>query len=246
MLISKAVKDTTELKLLSWNVYFPYFAHDSSYVVETLKSFDQLDVICIQEYVQGGKDKATQWLKSKGYSIDFLPFSHDDNLHLGVMTAVRKGLSYKTKPVVLREDGPIPSRPFENLRGMLATTVNNQVTIYNIHLTFPRPHTVDMRKREFAKLQEFLAQVPKNQNWFMCGDFNFLPGDSRRKYLKQEYKSFTGSVVSKTWRNHRKFTPVRANLDYLFWNGKNIDVQARLMEFNHSDHRPMLATISLD
>jgi len=241
------MKSTNELEILSWNVHYPFFAKDNTYVADTLEQLEQLDVICLQEYVDGASEQTKEWLENNNYVINYLPFASKGDLSQGVMTAVRKGLSAKTVPIILREDEPRRLRPFPNIRGLLATTVqteHGEVTINNVHLTVPRPHLVDLRKREFTELKEYLNSQNTSSNWLLCGDFNFMPYDSRRKYLTNRYTHFTGSMVNKTWRNHQPYTPIRANLDYLFWREGSIRVAAELLDFNHSDHRPMRATLS--
>lgn len=236
---------SNKLKLLCWNVHYPKFAYDSSYVVDTIEDLGSFDVICLQEYVQGADDQILDWLEDNGYLVEYLPFSGTGGFSQGVMTAVRKSMASKTQKIILREDGPRRFRPFPNIRGLLATAINvngKNFSIYNIHLTLPRPYTIDMRSREFKKLREFLDQSPANEPWFMCGDFNFFGFDKKRNQLTDGYDHFTGSLIDKTWRHHLRFTPIRANLDYFFWKG-NIKVTPELAGFNTSDHRPLTADI---
>lgn len=236
------------LKILSWNVHFPTFGKDSGFVIDTLTKLGDLDIICLQEFVQGADTKAHDWLRDNGYKTTYLPFATVNGMSQGVMTAVRKGLDITAKPVVLREDEPQRFRPFPNVRGLVSATFiigNKELAIHNVHLTYARRHTRDMRKREFTELQKFLAEESNQHPWVLCGDFNFVGADGRRKYLTDHYQNFTGGVLGKTWRHRSKYSVVRANLDYFFWHGQGLQVDAQLAAFNASDHRPMIATITL-
>ena len=236
------------LKVVSWNVNYPRFAKDNSYVIQTLESLSQPDVICLQEYVQGKDADAIEWFERNSYDMAYLPFAHNlDGLSQGVMTANKKTLHAQVDPVVLREDVPRRFRPFPNIRGLLSAQIkigDHLVTIANFHSTYPRPHVMDMRKREFAELMKFLVAKDAQHPWLLCGDFNFFGRDSRKKLLKHRYKSFTGNIIQPTWRHHNRLSPVRLNLDYFFWNG--LSVKAKLAPFSNSDHRPLTATVSLN
>lgn len=236
------------LKLISWNVHFPTFARDNTFVAKTIEKLGEFDVICLQEYVQGADTYMQQWFKDNGYTTEYLPFSHRGPLSFGIVIATRTSLKAKVEPTVLRKDGPRRRRPFDNIRGLLTaqlTVGGKKLAIHNIHLTYPRVHTSDMRKREFVKLQEFLKQETGQMAWFLCGDFNFVGADKRRKYLTEQYHNFTGGKLAKTWR-HTAHSIIRANIDYFFWNEKDLKIKAKLAKFDASDHRPMIAEISVD
>lgn len=235
------------LSLISWNVHYPRFAQDNAYVISALEEQGAFDIICLQEYVSGGDTKLDRWLEANDYDITYMPFAHNlEGMSQGVMTATRKILGAEVRPVVLREDGPRRFRPFDNIRGLLEATVEIDgldVTIMNFHSTYPRPHVIDMRKREFTVLKAILEVETKP--WLLCGDFNFLSVDKRRKYLTERFKSFTGSMINKTWRHRSKYTPIRGNLDYFFWKGDELKVEPNIAPFDDSDHRPLLAKITI-
>ena len=235
------------LNIISWNVHYPRFAMDSGYVVDAIEKLGPFDVICLQEFVEGGDAKLHEWLDANDYNVTYLPFAHNlEGMSQGVMTATRKVLNAYVEPVVLRKDGPRNFRPFPNIRGLLKATVKvdgESVVLMNFHSTYPRPHVIDMRQREFAELKKLLEH--QTDPWVLSGDFNFLSVDKRRKYLTDRYQSFTGGLISKTWRHHSKYTPVRGNLDYFFWSSDEFIVEPSLAPFEESDHRPLLAKISL-
>jgi endonuclease/exonuclease/phosphatase (EEP) superfamily protein YafD len=198
--------------------------------------------------VGGADEQMKRWLKENEYETAYLPFAGDGTFTQGVMTAIKKVYKPKFDEVILRNDGPRRFRPFNNIRGLISAVVEidgQSVSINNVHLTYPRPHVIDLRKREFKELKSYINQQTAKNPWLLCGDFNFLPIDKRRSYLTMHYNNFTGTKLDKTWKHGSKYSAVRANLDYLFWDGKDINVDAKLAPFNTSDHRPILATISI-
>ncbi len=232
--------------ILSWNVHYPFFAKNNSYVIGTLENLNMPDIICLQEYVEGSDDKFLFWLKRNGYIFKYFPFAHEGDKSQGILTAVKESLNPKFSITYLRRDKPSKSRPFINVRGIITTRLiisGLVVDIVNIHLTYPRLHTKDLRKREFTSLCDYLNKNRSNAT-LLCGDFNFVPVDFRRKYLKKQYANFSGNLFSKTWKHNQKFSPLRANTDYLFWNKSQLQVNPQLEEFSTSDHRPLSAIIS--
>ena len=241
---------TTDLRVISWNVHYPSFARDSQYCIDALEALGPFDVICLQEYVSGADSKLIDWLTGKGYQVAYMPFAHNLGYSQGVMTAVRPGLFASPVPKILREDGPRRFRPFYNVRGLMSTTIKvgaSEVSINNVHLTYPRQHTIDMRRREFVSLQAFLKALSAQGPWLLCGDFNFIGLDKRRKYLKANYQHFTGDFWHKTWSHKGKFSPIRANLDYAFWDtgSKQMVTSTRLELVKGSDHHPIIMQVTL-
>jgi len=240
-----------ELDIVSWNVHLNTFAYDNNYVVETLESLNEPDIVCLQEYV-GGRDEITRtWFDEHDYELAYLPFASfpsDARISQGVMTATKKILQASVEPIVLREDQPRRFRNFPNIRGLLDCTIRlgqQDVHILNFHATFPRPYTVDLRQREFASLVGHLEKYNEGSPMLLCGDFNFFGKDTRKERLTTDYDSFTGTRTDKTWRHKNGASPLRANLDYLFWTKDSLDVDAKLLPFNVSDHRPIHACFTM-
>lgn len=235
------------LRVLSWNLHFKTFAKDNSYVLDTLEKLQLPDVVCLQEFADGGDGRLQEWFASHDYETTYLPFASKGQFSQGVMTATRKVLEATTQPVVLRDDpaGKV-FRRFPNKRGLLNTHVTLDgvaVSVNNFHSTYPRPHVIDKRRREFAALITFLEAEEKELPLLLCGDFNFFGRDERRKILKDRFEYFTGTLADPTWRHHSRYSPIRVNLDYFFWKG--LSVKAELLPFSGSDHRPLLASVTM-
>jgi endonuclease/exonuclease/phosphatase family metal-dependent hydrolase len=88
------------------------------------------------------------------------------------------------------------------------------------------------------------------KNTLLVGDMNewrLIPGAFKRKVMDL-MDSRTGSMLHPTWRyNAHRFTPLRANLDYVYWNKQSdFDLKdLRVLVSSVSDHRPFLATFEL-
>ncbi len=234
------------LKVVCWNVNYPKFARNNTYVINTLEALDNPDVICLQEYVGGKDSQLLKWLADHNYETAYLPFAYRGSLSQGVMTATKKSLKSELETVVLRKDGPVRMRPFPNVRGLVNAHIKigmSTLSVANFHSTYPRPHVRDMRKREFAELLKYLDKEESRNPILLCGDFNFFGKDYRKKVLLSRYKHFTGTFSNPTWRHRSRLSPISANLDYFFW--KDLQVEANLLPFNTSDHRPLLAIVTL-
>ena len=229
-------------------MHFTAFARDNTYAIAAVARGGMPDIICLQEYVTGADDRLKRWLEEQGYLLYFLDFSSRGTFKQGVMTAVRGGLEHQAKMHVLREDVPVRFRPFYNRRGfieLVLTAGERHVSIMNIHLTYPRPHTRPMRVREFVALRGLLDGQLRDKAWLLGGDFNFFARDERRTYLTKTYRAFSGGLFRKTWRPIGRYNPVGSNLDYVFWHGLAGEPRFALEPFNRSDHRPIVAWLDL-
>jgi endonuclease/exonuclease/phosphatase family metal-dependent hydrolase len=115
----------------------------------------------------------------------------------------------------------------------------------NIKPSTFRDHFVHTRNlANFIKTSEFTS------NTVIGGDFNepmYFPRSFKRRTSKQLHHK-TGSMRNPTWRHNTwRKTPIRANLDKLFWTKNNIlELQEfKLIESHVSDHRPIYASYHL-
>jgi endonuclease/exonuclease/phosphatase family metal-dependent hydrolase len=240
----------TQISLLSWNVHMHDFAENNEYVVSEIKNLDLPDIICLQEYVEGRDSTALRWLKDNDYKVIYLAsakFPQDNNISQGVLTAVRKSLVSSSEKIILRKDSPRRFRNFNNIRGAIDTVVtlkdSSRVSILNFHATLPRPYTVDMRRREFLKLVEYMGNLPSDRKIILCGDFNFIGIDNRKKLLIEKFDYYTGSFLRTTWKHKNTFGLIRLNLDYIFWT-PSLNIKAKVKPFNTSDHRPISVIVN--
>lgn len=96
-------------------------------------------------------------------------------------------------------------------------------------------------------LNQLVHSETYNKNTLLVGDMNewrLIPRAFRRK-VRDTMHSRTGSILNPTWRyNARRFTPLRLNLDYVYWS-KQSDFSLKsfkVLSSGISDHQPILAT----
>ncbi len=256
--MQKQTNNPSQLRVISWNVRFSTFVSNNQYVIDGISSLGDFDVVCLQEYVQGGDQQLHRWLVEQGYRMTFLPFSHNVEHGHGLLTATKSSIAADTQSVMLRSTPPRPLRPFFNERGLLATTIQTPTTnieIDNVHLTVYRPHLTDLRRAEFEALCDYLDLDNRDHNSndnapthqvsrVLCGDMNPFIFDDRLQRLKTAYAHATGGRLHKTWRHFGPKSPIRANLDYVFWDRTHLHVDAQMASLPGSDHRPIVFSVT--
>jgi endonuclease/exonuclease/phosphatase family metal-dependent hydrolase len=113
-----------------------------------------------------------------------------------------------------------------------------------------KPSTITDHFRHTKKLSDFVLNSDYRLNSIIGGDFN-EPMHFPKSFKSRTDKHFhhkTGSKRSPTWRhNNWKITPLRANLDRLFWSKDGfleID-HFEIIESNVSDHKPIYASFRI-
>lgn len=105
-----------------------------------------------------------------------------------------------------------------------------------------KDHRVGMRN-----LNQLIRSQEYTRNTILIGDMNewrLIPGSFRRK-VADIMHARTGSLLHPTWRyNAHQFTPLRLNLDYVYWNRQS-DFSLKtfkVLSSRVSDHQPLLVT----
>lgn len=105
-----------------------------------------------------------------------------------------------------------------------------------------KPHTDGIRN-----ISKLMHSPEFAENTILMGDMNqwrFLPRSLQAR-LTDIMHVKNGSFLKPTWRyNAHRFTPLRLNLDYVYWS-KTSDLQLKsfkVLSSSVSDHRPLLAT----
>ncbi len=99
-------------------------------------------------------------------------------------------------------------------------------------------------------LRQLVHSETYAKNTILIGDMNewrLMPGAFRRK-VADVMHSRTGTLLHPTWcYNAHRFTPLRANLDYVYWNTQSDFTlkDFKVLPTRVSDHRPLLATFEL-
>ncbi len=123
--------------------------------------------------------------------------------------------------------------------------VDKTPTVIVSHLTCLRGHTLKDHYQQSQKLKNYF-ETHAQQDTIIGGDFNepsFMP-KSFRKQVGHTMHHKSGSKLNPTWsHNAGKLTPLRANLDQLYWSRKsNFTLQKfEVIDSQVSDHKPLFA-----
>lgn len=215
------------------------------------------DIIGLNEVLQAMESDdplIADFMKKQGYGHAYYapssPF--DDNWMIGAMLCSRVPFS-SVDDVVISEDAPAAKRgyPGHQLRAITASLAilpdGKPVQLIVAHPHYLRPHTIREHYVGTGNLEKMVRSGQWATNTILGGDFNepgFMPKAFKRQVADiMEFR--TGSPVRPTWRhNGYRFTPIRANLDQLYWSKQ---AGFELMKFEVidspvSDHRPIFAT----
>jgi endonuclease/exonuclease/phosphatase family metal-dependent hydrolase len=109
-----------------------------------------------------------------------------------------------------------------------------------------KPSTIKDHFIHTKNLSDFILNSNYKENTIIGGDFNepmYFPRSFKRRSA-QHLHHITGTKKNPTWRHNTwRITPLRANLDRLFWT-KNSNLELKyfeVIESHVSDHRPLFA-----
>jgi endonuclease/exonuclease/phosphatase family metal-dependent hydrolase len=246
--------------MLFWNIWFYNQIEGKARLnrlLDELKRFvDQYepDLIALSEAIRILPDKSApviKHLQKLGYD-----YSHcarmaqlDDYWMSGVAICSRFPISQKQN-IVISKNGYAFKKGYSDLDKEI---ISAQVTLPGGHdlkvivahptapIDSPKEHRVGMKS-----LSQLVHSQTYAKNTILVGDMNewrLIPGAFRRKAADVMH-SRTGTILKPTWYyDAHKFTPLRANLDYLYWSKqsdfslKNFEVLASKV----SDHHPLFA-----
>ena len=250
--------------ILFWNIWFYNLIEGEPRAGRLLKELRRLveqhepDLIALNEVVQSSQDGSVQvieYLQKLGYTYthcaDPARFNAD---WLGGAALCSRFKMSRTEDIVISKHGFAAKRGYP---GLTKKAISAQVTLPAGHdlkiivahplalIDAPKDHRVAM-----DKLNRLVHSKEYSKNTILVGDMNewrLIPGAFSAK-ITDVMHSRTGSISHPTWRyNAHRFTPLRANLDYLYWS-KDSDFTLKdfkVLVSDVSDHRPLLATFEL-
>lgn len=113
-----------------------------------------------------------------------------------------------------------------------------------------KPSTIKDHYTHTRNLANFIEKSEYKDNSIIGGDFNepmHLPGSFKSRTASYLHHK-TGSKSNPTWRHNTwRKTPLRANLDRLFWTKDgNLELSKfEIIESHTSDHRPIFASFDI-
>lgn len=251
--------------ILSWNIWFYNQIEEEAraeHLLSELKRFvdkHKPDFIALNEVAQSSRSKSASVIKflerECGYNYNHRakPARFNDDWLAGAAFCSRIKIN-SAQNIVISKDGfsaklGHPGFNKEVLSIQIKLSESNMLKIIVAHplalIDVPKDHWVGMNK-----LDQLVHSEEYAKNTILVGDMNewrLIPGAFRAKTADVMH-SRTGSVLKPTWRyNAHRFTPLRANLDYVYWS-KDSEFSLkgfRVLSSNVSDHRPLLVTFEL-
>ena len=250
--------------ILFWNIWFYNQVEGEARADRLLGELKRLideqhpDVVALSEAVRPSDTRlapVVAYLKKLGYAYNHCAnMAHlDDYWMSGTALCSRFALSHKQR-IVISKNGYAIKRGYADLdkeviTAQVALPKGPELKIVVAHPTAP----IDSLKQHRIGI-ESLGQLVHSEtyakNTILIGDMNqwrLIPGALRGK-VADVMHARTGTLLHPTWRyNAHRFTPLRANLDYVYWN-KQSDFALKdfkVLSSDVSDHRPLLATFEL-
>jgi endonuclease/exonuclease/phosphatase family metal-dependent hydrolase len=249
-----------KFSILFWNVWFYNQIEGKARLDRLLDELERFvdeyepDVIALSEAVRIVPDKSApviEHLRKLGYS-----YSHcarmanlNDYYMSGVAMCSRFPISQKQR-IVISKNGYAIKKGYADLDKEI---ISAQVTLpggRNLKVVVAHPTApIDSLKEHRAgieNLSQLIHSKAYAKNTILVGDMNQwrrMPGALRHK-ISDVMHSRTGTLLRPSWRYEaHRFTPLRANLDYLYWS-KQSDFSLKsfkILVSSVSDHRPLLA-----
>lgn len=217
------------------------------------------DFIGLNEVMQptrGNPPFVLEFLKKSGYVHNHFahPARFNDDWLVAAAFASRPEIT-AAKNIVVSKNGFAAKRGYpgfdkEAISARVTLPGGRSLKIMVAHplalLDAPKDHYTAIKT-----LDRLLHSKEYASNTILVGDMNewrFIPRSFRAAIADVMYHK-TGSFAHPTWRhNGYRFTPIRANLDRLYWS-KQSDFRLqdfRVLSSRASDHRPFLATFRFD
>lgn len=247
--------------ILFWNIWFHNQVEGEARYYRLLSEIKRLsdehkpELIALAEAVRPSENKTSsviEYLRELGYSHSHCAnmVQLDDHWMSGVALSSRFPIDQKQN-IIISKSGFAMKQGYEDLN---KEAISVKVSLpggqdFKIIVAHPTATIDSLQQHQIGKKN--LNQLVRSKNYatntILVGDMNewrLMPGSLRRKTADVMH-SRTGSALNPTWHhNARRFTPLRLNLDYVFWS-KHSDFYLkdfRVLSSPASDHRPLLAT----
>lgn len=250
-----------KFSILFWNIWFYNQIEGKARLDRLLNELKRLveqyepDVVALSEAVRILPDKSApviEHLQKLGY--DYSHCAHmaqlDDYSMSGVAICSRFPISQKQR-IVISKNGYAFKKGYADLDKEIISVQmtlpgGQDLKVIVAHPTAP----IDSLKEHRAgieNLSQLIHSKTYAKNTILVGDMNqwrLMPGALRHK-ISDVMRSRTGSLLHPSWRYEaHRYTPLRANLDYLYWSRQSdFSLKSfKVLASSVSDHRPLLAS----
>jgi endonuclease/exonuclease/phosphatase family metal-dependent hydrolase len=198
-----------------------------------------------------------QFLESKGYIYHYFSNGSPFTEEWDIGSAICSKYPFKNveeielgRNITAEKKGHF-NLPVKAITAKLDLDKDLDIGIIVAHPINLKPSSILDHFRHTKALANFVKGSDFSSNTIIGGDFNepmYFPGSFKRLTEKQLHHK-TGTKTNPTWRHNTwKKTPLRANLDRLFWtkNGLLRLVGFNVVESHVSDHRPIFAEFDIN
>ena len=254
-----------KLKVLFWNIWLenqlsgPKKTELLLAELQKIISIHDPDVIGLNEVLKHSNHEIpliNTWLQSRGYIHNY--FSHSNPLSnqwdIGSAICSKYPLT-KIQEIELGNNATASKRghgehKVKAVTARLKFPNKTEVGFIVAHPINLKLSTIIDHFRHTKNLSDFVLNSDYSQNTIIGGDFN-EPMHFPKSFKSRTNRYFhhkTGSKSNPTWRHNTwQITPLRANLDRLFWskNGLLELEHFEVVESHISDHRPLFAIFNV-
>jgi endonuclease/exonuclease/phosphatase family metal-dependent hydrolase len=249
------------IKVLFWNVWLENQLRGIKKSKDLLNELDKLiseykpDCIGLNEVLKHTQDQIpiiNEFLEKNGYKYHY--FSHGspftDKWDIGSAICSRFPIN-NLQEIELGKNVTAEKKghkhfPIKAIAAKIEINSKKEIGIIVAHPINLKPSSIIDHFTHTKNLSNFIKNSDYHKNTIIGGDFNepmYFPMSFKnrtKKYLNHR----TGTKINPTWRhNSWRITPLRANLDRLFWTKNGF---LKLKKFNVlnvrvSDHKPIYA-----
>lgn len=249
--------------ILFWNIWLDNQLNGAARSNTLLKELERLtvqyqpDFLGLNEVLQSAQSNSPfvlEFLKDTcGYAYSHFASASPLTEDWLIGSALCSRIPFNSvQDVAISEDTPAKRRGHHghHVKAIVANVTmpgSRSLQLVVAHAMHLRSYTLHDHYAGTASLEKLIRSSNYAKNTILGGDFNepgFMP-KSFKHSVSDVMHMRTGSRSRPTWRhNAQRLTPIRANLDQLYWT-KNSEFTLKRFEIvdsNVSDHRPLFAT----
>jgi endonuclease/exonuclease/phosphatase family metal-dependent hydrolase len=254
-----------KLKILFWNIWLENqlkgIERSDNFITELTNIIKEYkpDCIGLNEVLKHSEHEiplVNSLLKSLGYNYHYFshtsPFTNDWDIGSAICSKIPLK---NIEEIELGRNATAEKKghnncPVKALAAKIITNDDLEIGIIVAHPINLKPSTIKDHFIHTRNLSNFVRNSSYMNNTVIGGDFN------EPMYFPRSFKSrtaghlhhITGTKRNPTWRHNTwRKTPLRANLDKLFWtkDGALELTEFKVIESHVSDHRPLFAEFQI-
>jgi endonuclease/exonuclease/phosphatase family metal-dependent hydrolase len=255
-----------ELKIVFWNIWLENQLRGIKRSESLLSEIDKIistyqpDCIGLNEVLKHSDHEipnVNSFLKSKGYIYTYFSHSSPFTNEWDIGSAICSKIPLKyVEEIELGRNATAEKKghnncPVKAVAAKLNILNGPEIGIIVAHPINLKPSTIKDHFVHTKNLANFVMNSEYKYNTIIGGDFNepmHFPRSFKRR-TSQHFHHKSGTKKNPTWRhNSWRKTPLRANLDRLFWTKKGVLELAEfdVIDSHVSDHRPIFVKFNIN